>query len=108
VCEIAGDPDLGPGYREAISSDRPALFLSGSLDPNAPPAQAEEALGGFPNGVHVVVENGSHETLPADDVQSLVADFFRGADVAGRTVSLPPPDFPSPAELLVPPRGPGS
>jgi pimeloyl-ACP methyl ester carboxylesterase len=107
VCEIAGNPDLGPGYREPISSDRPALFLSGSLDPNAPPAQAEEALGGFPNGVHVVVENGSHETLPADDVQSLVADFFGGADVAGRTVSLPAPDFPTPAEILAPPRGPG-
>ena len=107
VCAIAGNPDLGPGYREPIASDRPALFLSGSLDPNAPPAQAAEALAGFPNGVHVVVENGSHETLPADDVQSLVADFFGGADVAGRTVSLPPPDFPTPAEILAPPRGPG-
>ena len=106
ACAIAGNPDLGPGYREPIASDRPALFLSGSLDPNAPPAQAEEALTGFPNGVHVVVENGSHETLPAEDVQSLVADFFEGADVAGRTVSLPPPDFPTPAEILAPPGGP--
>ena len=107
ACSIAGDPDLGPGYREAIASDRPALFLSGSLDPNAPPGQAREALVGFPNGVHVVVENGSHETLPAEEVQSLVADFFKGIDVAGRSVSLPPPDFPTPAELLAPPRGPG-
>ncbi len=106
VCEIAGDPDLGPGYRETIWSDRPALFLSGSLDPNAPPAQAEEALAGFSNGVHVVVENGSHETLPAEDVQSLVVDFFAGADITGRTVSLPAPDFPTPAEVLAPPSGP--
>ena len=105
ACAIAGDPDLGPGYREPVVSDRPALFLSGSLDPNAPPAQAEEALAGFSNGVHIVVENGSHETLPAAEVQSLVVDFFAGADVTGRTISLPLPDFPPPAEILTAPPG---
>lgn len=107
ACAIAGDPDLGPDYRAPVESERPALFLSGSLDPNAPPAQAEEALPGFPNAVHIVVENGSHETLPADEVQALIADFFAGTDVAGRTVSFPEPDFPSPAAALAPPRGPG-
>ena len=106
ACVIAGNPDLGPGYREPVVSDRPALFLSGALDPNAPPAQAEEALAGFRNGMHVVVENGSHETLPATEVQSLVVDFLGGADVTGRGVSLPPPDFPTPAGILAPPGGP--
>ena len=87
-------------------SDRSALFLSGALDPNAPSAQAEEALAGFPNGTHVVVENGSHETLPAAEVQSLVVDFLGGADVSGRRVSLGPPDFPAPAGILAPAGGP--
>jgi pimeloyl-ACP methyl ester carboxylesterase len=100
ACRVAGDPDLGPGYREPVQSDRPALFLSGSLDPNAPAPQAEEALAGFPNGVHVVVENGSHETLPAEEVQALVADFLGGADVSGRAVTLPEPRFLSPAAVL--------
>jgi hypothetical protein len=54
-----------------------------------------------------VVENGSHETLPSEEVQVLVADFLGGADVTGRAVSLPEPDFPSPAEALAVPRGPG-
>ncbi|HJU86341.1 MAG TPA: alpha/beta fold hydrolase [Gemmatimonadota bacterium] len=107
ACAIAGDPDLGSAYREPVSSDRPALFLSGSLDPNAPPEQAEEALRGFPNAVHVVVENGSHETLPADQVQDLVVDFLAGEDVTGRAVSLPVPEFVSPAAALEGRPGPG-
>jgi pimeloyl-ACP methyl ester carboxylesterase len=105
ACAIAGDPDLGPEYRMPVESEVPALFLSGSLDPNAPPSQAEEALRGFPRGIHVVVENGSHENLPAEDVQVLVADFLAAMDVLGRVVSLPPPRFPTPAEILTgPPR----
>ncbi|MGH7566698.1 MAG: alpha/beta hydrolase [Gemmatimonadota bacterium] len=106
VCAIAGDPDLGPDYRAPVESDAPALFLSGSLDPNTPPAQVEEALAGFPNGLHVVVENGSHETLPADEIQALVADFLGGADVSGRAVTLPPPRFPTAAQALAVPPGP--
>jgi pimeloyl-ACP methyl ester carboxylesterase len=106
ACAIAGDPDLGPDYRAPIESEAAALFLSGSLDPNAPPAQAEEALAGFPRGIHVVVENGSHETLPAEAVQALVADFLAGAEVAGRGVTLPAPRFPTAAEALAGPPGP--
>lgn len=100
ACRIAGVRDPGPGYRARVESPAPTLFLSGSLDPNAPPAQAQEARAGFPNGIHVVVENGSHETLPAPEVQALVADFLSGVDVAGRTIVLPPPDFPTAAEAL--------
>jgi pimeloyl-ACP methyl ester carboxylesterase len=100
ACRIAGVGDPGPGYRARVESPAPVLFLSGSLDPNAPPAQAEEARSGFPNGIHLVVENGSHETLPAPEVQALVADFLSGVDVAGRTIALPPPDFPTAAEAL--------
>ena len=106
ACRIAGVRDPGPGYRALVESSAPALFVSGSLDPNAPPAQAEEARSGFPNGIHVVVENGSHETLPADEVQTLVADFLGSADVSGRAVTLPPPRFPTAAEALTASAGP--
>jgi pimeloyl-ACP methyl ester carboxylesterase len=106
ACRIAGVGDPGPGYRARVESLAPALFLSGSLDPNAPPAQAEEARAGFPNGIHVVVENGSHETLPASEVQALVADFLGGADVSDRTVTLRPPRFPTAVEALAATAGP--
>jgi fermentation-respiration switch protein FrsA (DUF1100 family) len=69
-------------------STLPALFISGTLDTNTPPFQAEEVRWGFPNSVHLIVENGGHETLPSSEVQTVIADFFKGQDVKGRTVSF--------------------
>ena len=85
----ASNRDLPP----RLWSTLPALFISGSLDANTPPFQAEEVRWGFPNSVHLVVENGGHETLPGREVQSVVADFFKGDDVSNRRVSFPRPKF---------------
>lgn len=71
----------------------PVLFISGTLDTNTPPFQAEEVRWGFPNSAHLIVENGGHETLPAGAVQAVVVDFFKGQDVRGRTVSFDRPKF---------------
>lgn len=92
-CEFVGSPDLGPAARAPISSDVPALFITGENDGVTPPAQAEEVCRGFPNGVHVVVENGWNETLPASPVQNLVVDFIRGDDVHARGIRLLPVRF---------------
>lgn len=70
-----------------IWSELPVLFISGGLDANTPAAEAEEVRFGFPRGIHIVVENGWHETLPSPPVQDIVVDFFRGVDVRGRTGS---------------------
>ena len=48
---------------------------------------------GFPDSTHLVVENGGHETLPSEEVQAVVIDFFKGANVRGRVVSFAPPEF---------------
>jgi pimeloyl-ACP methyl ester carboxylesterase len=77
----------------------PALFLSGDLDGTTPPYQAEEVRWGFPHGVHLIVENGAHETLPAPEVQASVVDFFKGQDVSGRKLVLPRLRFRTPDEL---------
>jgi pimeloyl-ACP methyl ester carboxylesterase len=76
----------------------PTLFLSGTLDSTTPPFQAEAIRWGFPNGTHIVVENAGHETLPYDEVQAVVVDFFKGADVSGRSVRLQRPRFVGPDE----------
>jgi pimeloyl-ACP methyl ester carboxylesterase len=73
-----------------FSSDVPTLFISGSLDSNTPPSQAEEVRYGFGRGVHLVVENARHETLPVTAVQDAIVDFFGGADVAGRRITAGP------------------
>ena len=93
LCAEVGSPDLGPRYRTRIYSRTPALFVSGSLDPITPPFQAEDVRWGFPNAVHLVVENGFHETLTFGEVQDAVAAYFRGEDVRGRRIELPPPRF---------------
>jgi hypothetical protein len=63
-----------------------------------PPSPERRLEGGC-----LVVENGSHETLPASEVKALAADFLSGIDVAGRAIALPPPDFPTAAEALAGP-----
>lgn len=71
----------------------PALFVSGTLDTNTPPFQAEEVRWGLPNSAHLIVENGGHETLPSEEVQRVVVDFFKGLDVRGRVVTFERPRF---------------
>jgi len=62
----------------------PALFITGTLDVNAPVAQTEQVRKAFPRSIHVVVENGAHETLPSGAVQERVMEFLRGERVDGR------------------------
>ncbi len=94
VCEAVGDPDLGDDYRSPILSDVTTLFISGSLDSNTPPHQAEEVRWGFPNSAHLIVENAGHEDMiPHPDVQQAIMDFLGGQDVRDRSIALPQPDF---------------
>lgn len=93
ICQLVGNPDLGPEFRSPVWSTVPALFLSGTLDAGSPPFQSEEVRWGFPNSMHVIVENAGHESLPAAEVQSVVVDFFKGQDVSARRVALPRPQF---------------
>ena len=103
ICRLTGSTDLGSNFRSRIQSRLPTFFVSGTLDPNAPPSQAEEVGRGFSNGVHLIVENASHESLPATEVQNVIVDFFKGQDVSKRTISLPRPRFISVEEAKSPP-----
>jgi pimeloyl-ACP methyl ester carboxylesterase len=93
LCAEVGNPDLGPEFRSPVWSTVPTLFLSGSMDSETPPSNAENVRWGFPNSVHIIVENGFHETLPAREVQDIVVDFFKGQDVSARRVTFARPVF---------------
>jgi pimeloyl-ACP methyl ester carboxylesterase len=84
--------------------DRPALMITGTLDDRTPPGNAESARRYFTTPTTVVVENGGHELLPSDTVQSLVVEFFRTGRVGVTRLTLPPPRFMSIEEALQPPR----
>lgn len=99
VCKSLGFTAQSAAQLPRLWSTTPALFISGTLDTNTPPFQAEELRWGFPNSTHLVVENGGHETLPSEEVQSIVVDFFKGQDVAARRVRFDPPRFLSVDEL---------
>jgi pimeloyl-ACP methyl ester carboxylesterase len=92
-CSVFKDIDLGDEFRRPVSSSVPTLFITGSLDAKAPVFEAEELRLGFANSIHVIVQNGFHETLPIAEVQRLVADFFIGRPVVDQRVQIPPPQF---------------
>ena len=103
ICRLTGAANLGYAFRSGIRSGLPALFISGTLDPNSPPAQSEEVRRGFSNSTHLIVENGGHEMLPATEIQNLILDFFKSVDVSKRTLSLSRPRFISVEEAKAPP-----
>jgi pimeloyl-ACP methyl ester carboxylesterase len=94
VCAALPPLDLGDTFRGVLVTDAPVLFISGTLDSNTPPFQAEELRWGMPRATHLIVENAGHEdTLPHPEVQRAIADYFAGNDVSGRRIALPPPRF---------------
>ncbi len=96
VCAALPPVDLGDDFRGPLVSDVPVLFISGTLDSNTPPWQAEELRWGMPRATHLIVDNAGHEdTLPMPGVQQAISDYLAGKDVAGRHLALPLPDFKS-------------
>ena len=92
VCQVLKLQALPESFRKPIVSTLPTLFISGSLDSNTPPYQAEEVRWGFPNSVHVIVENAGHEsTLTLPESRKLMLDFLRGVDVSGRRIVIASP-----------------
>ncbi len=90
----AGVVDLGAEYRAPLVSDVRALLLSGSLDWNTPPYQAERLRWGLRNATHISVENAGHEqVLPQPAIQRAIVAFLQGEDVSGVCVALPPLRF---------------
>ena len=94
IAELWGNPDLGEAYRAPLLASTRTLFISGTLDSNTPPYQAEEVRWGFSNGAHLIVEYAGHEDmLPNPEVQAAILDFFNGKDVSQVRVSLGKPKF---------------
>ncbi len=94
VADIWGNPDLGYAYRSPIHSDVTTLFVSGTLDSNTPPAQAEEVRWGFSDSHHLIVEYAGHEDmLPHSEVQENIVRFLGGGEVTAARISLGRPEF---------------
>jgi pimeloyl-ACP methyl ester carboxylesterase len=94
VCSALPVADLGDPWRAPLISNVPVLFISGTLDSNTPPYQAEQVRWGLPNATHLIVANAGHEDMePNETVQTILADYLDGKDVSDRRVALPKPRF---------------
>jgi len=78
-------------YRRPVVSDVRTLFISGELDSNTPPFQAERARWGFTDSVHLVAANAGHEACWLGNPKAIRAihDFLAGEDVRHRDIDLP-------------------
>lgn len=92
-CNEVGVPMLDDAFRRPVASTVTALFVSGTLDSNTPPEQAESARRGFAASTHLVVRDAGHESTLVPEVAVLVASFLAGEKVADRTIQGPPLRF---------------
>lgn len=94
--DVLGNPDLGDAYRSPIKTDVTTLFVSGVLDNNTQPFQAEDVRKTFKNSTHIVIDNAGHESMLTEpQVQQTMVQFLRGEDVSKVKISLPPLKFQS-------------
>ncbi|MEL7223171.1 MAG: alpha/beta hydrolase, partial [Bacteroidota bacterium] len=86
--------DLGEEYRSGFTTDVPVLLLSGSLDFNTPPYQAEMLRWRLPNAQHIVVENAGHEQIQNHKQAGLaIIKFLKGEAVNDISAAYPPLQF---------------
>lgn len=92
--EAFGTADLGDEFRAPVRSEVPTLFVSATLDGKTPPERAQRARAGFPNSVHVVLENGGHnDLLMHPEVHARILRFLAGEELEDERVALPPMRF---------------
>lgn len=86
ACQEWPRSEVPAAYYEPVTSDVPALILSGELDAATPPHFAAAVARSLPNSRHIVIRNAAHAYWQ-ECPQRLVADFFsagsaRDLDVA--------------------------
>jgi len=89
-----GYEDLGHAYRETVRASVPILFITGELDGNTPPHQAEEVRAGFPRSQHLVIENGGHgSAFMSVAAIGAMLEYLRDGTVPEEKIGLTPPRF---------------
>ena len=87
-------PDLGEEFRAPLISNARTLFMSGTLDFNTPPYQAEEVRWGFSNSSHIIVTNAGHEQIVTHPkATEAMVRFLKGEDVNEVALAYPPLEF---------------
>lgn len=104
VFRNAGIPHLDEDFCRPVTSDVPALVLTGTLDGRTYPAGHAEILAGLSNGSQLVIENAGHDLfMAAPEITASIADFLGHRPVANGRIKLPAPAFALPPGSGTPP-----
>ena len=90
ICRAWGVAPLPDEFRSPMRSSLPTLFVSGSLDGDAPEANTTEVLAGFPNGQHLRVFGAAHVGLGFQDAvtRAAIVRFLEGGRLASLRIDL--------------------
>lgn len=80
VCKAWPTGTPPAGFHRPLTSNVPALLLSGELDPVTPPEYAERVLKGLPNGRHLALRGQGHNVSGTGCLPKLVGQFIESAD----------------------------
>ncbi len=96
-CSLLPPASLPPGDGAPVRSDVPVLLLTGSEDPQDPPANVMHAPRELPNSLTVVVPSQGHVVGYLGCLPDVVAAFVEAGSVEGLEVecvgAIPPPPF---------------
>jgi pimeloyl-ACP methyl ester carboxylesterase len=83
ACRIWPRGKVPADYYTPVSSNVPALLLSGGIDPATPPRHAEQVVRTLPHGRHLVAPHLGHGVSLHGCAPKLVEEFIRKASAAG-------------------------
>jgi pimeloyl-ACP methyl ester carboxylesterase len=76
ICRLWNVPPASSVIRQAVSSDRPTLILTGTFDAITPPEWAAEVTKTLPNSVTVKFPGTGHDVLKASACARAVMNSF--------------------------------
>lgn len=97
ICEAWGNPDLGSTFRSPVKSKLPVLFISGTLDGRTPVSNADEIRRGFPNSIHLIVDQAGHvdASMFKPETIAVMLEFLKGLSVSTSRVASPALELPT-------------
>jgi pimeloyl-ACP methyl ester carboxylesterase len=87
VCSVWPRGPVDPDLHAPLTSDVPALLLSGSDDPATPPAYAEQAARAYVHSVSLVMPGFGHGQLTVPCMDRVMAQFIAKGAVEGLDTS---------------------
>ena len=87
MCSVWPKGPIKDGFKQAVTSAKPVLLLSGEHDPITPPAYAERAARTLSNSRHLVAPGQGHTVLARGCLPKVAAEFLDALDPKGLDAS---------------------